>query len=251
MDKSNLLRSNEFGYLSVHLILKMDSIRSKLPEYEEISDIWIEIQIRTILQHTWAEIEHDLGYKGDVVLPYELRRHFTLLSGQLELADMEFERLIEKIDIYKEKILLSLRNEDNILDLNYDSLRIYIQSNKKYQKIEEEIADYYKMKLNKNKIADIGKFSKKLLYIGIRTIGQFTKTYIRNLEYIKKWIDKVAIKEIEYYMGFSINYLIAFLVAEKGGDYINQFAYEHGLVPLDQLTAYERGIDEIYNEVKK
>lgn len=52
-----------------------------------------EIQVRTILQHAWAEIEHDIQYKAVSTLPAEIRRRFMTLAGMLEIADREFQGL--------------------------------------------------------------------------------------------------------------------------------------------------------------
>ena len=50
----------------------------------------LEIQIRSILQHAWAEIEHDLCYKNSTPLPRKIKRRMYRLAGVLELADKEF-----------------------------------------------------------------------------------------------------------------------------------------------------------------
>jgi len=92
---------NEFGYTSLHLVLRLNRKRANLPEYSNYSNIDFELQIRTMLQHTWAEIEHDLGYKTAYEIPDELKRGFARLAGLLEIADDEFVRLKE--DIQKEE----------------------------------------------------------------------------------------------------------------------------------------------------
>ena len=57
------------------------------------------IQVRTVLQHAWAEFEHDIRYKGSI--PDEdapdLDRRFTLAAGLLELADREFSAIRERL----------------------------------------------------------------------------------------------------------------------------------------------------------
>ena len=57
------------------------------------------MQIRTVLQHAWAEFEHDIRYKG--VVPEEhardFDRRFTLAAGLLELADREFATIRDRL----------------------------------------------------------------------------------------------------------------------------------------------------------
>jgi putative GTP pyrophosphokinase len=89
-DKRALLDPDRFGYLSLHYIAMLPAVRLKLTEYRRFADLKVEIQIRSILQHTWAEIEHDLGYKNQQSVPKEVRRRFSRLAGLLEIADSEF-----------------------------------------------------------------------------------------------------------------------------------------------------------------
>ncbi|RSM64866.1 hypothetical protein DMH04_50530 [Kibdelosporangium aridum] len=95
-DKRALLDSDRFGYLSLHYMLSFDARRSKLPEYAPFAHVKFEQQIRSVLQHAWAEIEHDLGYKLDGGLPKELRRGFSRLASLLEVADNEFISLRDR-----------------------------------------------------------------------------------------------------------------------------------------------------------
>ena len=82
-----------FGYASVHFVVKFRSEMLKLPEYALFNKMKCEIQVRTILQHAWAEIEHDIVYKSPAEIPFRVRRRFACLAGLLEIADREFESL--------------------------------------------------------------------------------------------------------------------------------------------------------------
>ena len=50
----------------------------------------IEVQVRSILQHAWAALQHDLMYKGERAPTDQVRRRLIALAGLLELADQEF-----------------------------------------------------------------------------------------------------------------------------------------------------------------
>lgn len=93
-DKSDELEADErFGYRSVHYLAKLRDSRAQLLEYKRFAGLVVEIQARTILQHAWAEIEHDVQYKARTALPAEVRRRFMSLAGMLEVADREFEAI--------------------------------------------------------------------------------------------------------------------------------------------------------------
>lgn len=91
-DKSEeLLEDERFGYRSIHYLLRLKEPRTKLAEYGRFGGAVTEIQVRTILQHAWAEIEHDIQYKSSTAIPTEIRRRFMALAGMLEIADREFQ----------------------------------------------------------------------------------------------------------------------------------------------------------------
>ncbi len=88
-------RAGRFGYASRHLLVSRDD--GEPPAYEPTR--CASVQVRTVLQHAWAEFEHDIRYKGTVPTEHasDLDRRFTLAAGLLELADREFEAIRETI----------------------------------------------------------------------------------------------------------------------------------------------------------
>jgi putative GTP pyrophosphokinase len=86
-----LLEDDRFGYHSIHYLLRLKEPRSRLAEYTRFVSAITEVQVRTILQHAWAEIEHDIQYKSATTIPSEIRRRFIALAGVLEIADREFQ----------------------------------------------------------------------------------------------------------------------------------------------------------------
>ncbi len=88
-----------FGYASRHLLIALDAARESDPAYENLRGRIAQVQIRTVLQHAWAEFEHDIRYKGTVPEEHarDLDRRFTLAAGLLELADQEFLTIRERL----------------------------------------------------------------------------------------------------------------------------------------------------------
>lgn len=114
---------DRFGYLSVHYIAKLKDEYFKTVIYEEFEGMQFEIQIRTILQHAWAEIEHDRSYKFNGVLPKKLKRKFFMLAGVLELVDNEFEYLTKEIDSYAKEV--TKKAQLGLLDFDLDSTSLH------------------------------------------------------------------------------------------------------------------------------
>ncbi|MFC3194294.1 GTP pyrophosphokinase family protein [Marinicella sediminis] len=85
---------DKFGYKGQHLDLKLNNKRINLPEYKSLKDFPFEVQVRTIAQDAWSEIDHKLKYKKD--LPSPLKRRVYNLAGLFELADREFDSLREE-----------------------------------------------------------------------------------------------------------------------------------------------------------
>lgn len=52
------------GYQSIHYLVKLPDQKTEWAEYKRFEGLIAEIQVRTILQHAWAEMEHDIQYKS-------------------------------------------------------------------------------------------------------------------------------------------------------------------------------------------
>ena len=118
VDKRRLHQLDSFGYNSLHYICR-------LPGY----DFRFELQLRTTLQHAWAAINHDNGYKTGVEIPREYLRRINRLAGILEMADDEFSRIRTEITDYRRRVQQLVQNGklDDVL-LDGDTFNSYLQA---------------------------------------------------------------------------------------------------------------------------
>lgn len=130
VNKSEKLGEEKVGYRSVHFVCDVGNDREKLPEFSAYKGLCFEIQVRTALEHAWAEIEHDRGYKLGGKLPSHLNRRFKLLSGLLESADLEFNRLTVEIENYAREI--NINNEKNDKEFELTTIGINSLLDEKY-----------------------------------------------------------------------------------------------------------------------
>lgn len=127
-DKGEILEYNEhFGYQSVHYVVSIAPDKLKILELPHFIGMKAEIQVRTILQHAWAEIEHDIQYKSLETIPISIRRRFSALAGLLEIADREFQAIQNEDKKLRETARQSVENNklENI-EITPDALKIYL-----------------------------------------------------------------------------------------------------------------------------
>jgi len=133
------LGPGEFGYRSVHFILSLrpgdhgeilDELAARRggpgsparQQYLELRDqlyrvrtraecegttlkpgpvFQAEIQVRSLLQHAWANFSHDILYKSDFPVPQPLQRDGNRVSAMLEEADNAFARTVSGMQEYR------------------------------------------------------------------------------------------------------------------------------------------------------
>ncbi len=99
-----------FGYRSLHYVIELGA---GLP-----APARAEIQVRSVLEHAWAEIEHDLGYKAPGAVPLPVRQRLSRLAGLLEIADREFVAIRDELSAYEAALpsQIAARTSDVVLD---------------------------------------------------------------------------------------------------------------------------------------
>lgn len=128
-NKSTKLEDNEFGYRSNHLIIKVKDSWCVTPNYKGLENIKVELQIRTVLMHTWAAIEHKLGYKNNQELPRNLKRKLYLMSAQLENADIQFQEIKNEAENFQYEIVEESKKEGKFTadKLNIDTFKALLE----------------------------------------------------------------------------------------------------------------------------
>lgn len=169
-DKRAIIKADSFGYLSLHYIC---SLKESDGYKKELCEKRFEIQIRTILQHAWAAIEHDLGYKSEFGVPREVVREFARIAGLLEIADNEFVRARDHIADYAFNIKQKIANDDaeNVY-LDMISLTEYMNNNKKMRQFLLRIAKIEGSEIDESNPEN---YIPQLKFLGIDTIGQLQK----------------------------------------------------------------------------
>ncbi len=112
-----------FGYSSRHLIVRLKGSRSGLTEWNSYAPLKAEVQIRTVLQHGWAAVSHQLQYKSAVEIPERSRRLFNRAAALLEAADDAFDQFRGDVEALQDEYeAQSATAEWRELQLNLESL---------------------------------------------------------------------------------------------------------------------------------
>ncbi|WP_309087282.1 hypothetical protein [Domibacillus sp.] len=212
---------DRFGYSSLHYVVEFNDEKLRSPEYKNFKGIKFEIQIRSILQHAWAEIEHDIGYKSKKEIPREIRRDFSRIAGLLEIADNEFLRIKEFLKNYEQEVEKKIENKSLEILIDKITLTEYIEKSSIIESINQEIST----KTGLTKIIRDGTEAKanldSLEFFGISTIAQLDELLKEKKEKIinfyLKWnkdiVEKNLITALPY--DISLFYLYYLLIFEN------------------------------------
>lgn len=176
-----LLESDRFGYRSLHYVVSLKENRLALKEYSHFTDFKAEIQIRSILQHAWAEIEHDLGYKGEFEIPQVARRKFSQIAALLEIADSEFLKLKNLLKEYKTEVSVTIETSPEKVLLDKASLAEYIKESSLVKAIDEEMSKQVHAVALESLPSDYNTYLIRLNFLNITTIKELDST-LKNYE---------------------------------------------------------------------
>ena len=200
VDKRAQLHPDQFGYASFHYVAELNQARSALPENQEFSNLKVEIQICSTLQHAWAEIQHD-DYKLSETLPRDISRQFARLAGLLELADSEFCSIRRKLHDYAEKVPKDIELEPSNVLIDQVSLKSFLSTSTNVKWLDTKIATLMNMPLGNDNGYNVKRAILRLNWFGIRTIGEldaFLHSLIEVIpKFVKHWMEPEYVSERE------------------------------------------------------
>ena len=217
VDKRKKLGRDTFGYMSLHYICRIPASLYCDPEHPLINEIRFEVQMRTALQHVWASMNHDTGYKSGVEVPPEHLRSLTRLAGLLELADEEFSRIRKEITDYRRKAEQLVKDGDfDAVSLNGDTWRNYLALDP-FAMLNAKIAA-----INQAEIQQLSgmPYLEPMLKMGLKTLGDVERMR-------KACTDKAYQLAVHQISGTDLDIIASTLglqnicfvyVAEKGGE---------------------------------
>lgn len=109
-------KQKESGYTSIHYMARLKNssiVQEELPVFE--------IQVRTLAQELWSELEHVLAYKPETRPSLSAKRRLQILSRDVSVIDEHFNLLYEELihnqetAEYKDTDLLTFENTPKVL----------------------------------------------------------------------------------------------------------------------------------------
>jgi putative GTP pyrophosphokinase len=196
----------DFGYDSTHLLVTVPEALAAKVHMKEAPIC--EIQIRTILQDAWAEVEHELVYKTSIdKVEDTIRRKLIALNATLSLADITFQEIR---DYQRRRILEIEERHTRILD--------------KVSTVPKKMGDMY---------LEAFKPSQNLNMNSPESRGELTDTEINNIFYeaLNAHISNNLGKAIELYTR---------LIAISP----NHYVYNHRGLVYFSLSKYEEALND-------
>lgn len=166
VDKRKIHEIDSFGYLSLHYICSVPGFPYRF-----------EIQMRTLLQHAWANMDHDTGYKSGVEIPKRYMRSMSRLAGLLELVDDEFSKIRIELTDYRRRVQALVRSGNlNEVPIDGDTFRSYLELNP-FGQLNKRIASMNQAEIQNDPLMPYLTVFKSLGLSTLGDIAQVIKDY--------------------------------------------------------------------------
>lgn len=240
IDKRKMLDFNMFGYLSVHYIC---TLRSDADCPEELKNIRFEIQMCSLMQHIWAVLEHDLGYKTRYGVPSTVKREFSRLAGLFEIADEHVVQIRDKVNAYTNLVKTKILNGDSS-DILLDSVSLdeFMCNNKNILSFLAVIGNICGADIVHEKSDN---YLRQLAWLKIRTLGDLQSMLERNYSFALQLVEKrLAMAELDI---FSSTIALRFLCQAQLilGDYKKEEIVEFFMLSMRSRELAEKRADFI------
>ena len=178
---------NRFGYLSLHYIAKLTDERTSLREYRRYRDLKFEVQIRSILQHAWAEIEHDLGYKSESGIPADIRRRFARVAGLLELADSEFTEIRHQLSTHALRLPEIIESTPEAALIDLPTLKFLVEEEISFINLDNNVVSAAKGYIEGSSLHALESSIDKLRFFGVTRVDQLKKIVVEKSLLVRKF----------------------------------------------------------------
>ena len=218
-NKFKMLDYDRMGYISLHYVCSYKHPEDDLvPQLKELMDnLKFEVQIRTSLQHTWAEVDHQLRYKTLVEVPTKIKRKLFRLSAVFEMADSDFCHIRDEVRalerFYDDKF--SAKNYNLRLDLS--TINFYLKYNDK--RIAQILSLLHIQHFNTFDVAKEEKLEKKLVQYAlkfglheVRNIDSLIHCILSNQGTFMTYVDKEMRGKLSYVINSSCTFILNILL---------------------------------------
>lgn len=184
---------SQFGYSSVHFSVQLSDGRAKLAEWGGLAGLTAEIQVRTVLQHSWAAISHKLQYKREEDIPRTLRRKLSRLSALFEIADDEFLALKQQSHTIATQIGERLSAGDQEIALHQISVAKYMETSETVKRLFDIAANVgYRIEREYDESDDDSETVSEIIQlagvIGVRTVSELDRTLAETLNFAHDYL---------------------------------------------------------------
>jgi putative GTP pyrophosphokinase len=212
--RESVQEPDRFGYVSDHYIIRCGASRRELREWQPYVQIPIEVQVRTVLQHAWAAIDHKLAYKKESDVPEALRRQLSRVSALLEIGDEQFEAARATAASLQANYDSRAQAGDLTLPLDVAAIRAYLVDNALAHEVAS-LAEEVGFTISRNDdegLADLAQASRMSDFQTISDLDEFLKTIEPRIEPALKAMTDAGISMPGEEWRASIPFLIASLV---------------------------------------
>lgn len=209
-DKTASLGSDRLGYQGIHYDVALSPTDGQYERYEKLK---AEIQVRTLSQDLWSEMDHSLRYKSELVVPPSIERRVLRLSALVELADEEFLALRKEIDqlpegssmrllsaLEKQYYKVTARHYDRDLSLEAIELLTPLYSSKEITNPRSYFDGFYATEQEKLTMifSEYGQVEARSIFLfQPESIMIFDRLDVDPFALKERWAEKLPLSELE------------------------------------------------------